>query len=311
MSLPVRRLLPPALVAVLAALAAGCGAAATGPDAGLHAAVVTPTPSAHHTAVATPGDTEADQAFALPEGVHGTRQAPAPGAAPAAAEASRISPGAPSDDEVRRELAEMDRVLRAQRTSTAGRRPVIDRSGRAEVPAGVPGAVARIIAGGNAIARFPYVYGGGHASFVDTAYDCSASVSYALAAAGLLDAPLTSGQLASWGAPGPGRWITIYANAGHTFMYVDGLRFDTSGGRARSARGGRPRRARWQASPCATRPACSRAQEQPIFIPRRHPSLRGGQTSGSLSRRPGRRAGSRAPATGAAPRRRCGPAGRR
>jgi hypothetical protein len=71
--------------------------------------------------------------------------------------------------------------------------------------------------------------GGGHGSFVDTAYDCSASVSYALAAAGLLDRPVTSGQLARWGAPGPGRYVTIYANAGHTFMYVDGLRFDTSG----------------------------------------------------------------------------------
>ncbi len=61
-----------------------------------------------------------------------------------------------------------------------------------------------MIAGGNAIADFPYVYGGGHVSFVDRAYDCSGSVSYALAAAGLIGAPETSGQLEHWGVPGPG-----------------------------------------------------------------------------------------------------------
>ena len=72
----------------------------------------------------------------------------------------------------------------------------------------------KVIAGANEIADFPYVYGGGHASFVDNAYDCSGSVSYALAAGGLLSAPETSGQLESWGAPGPGRYITVYANAG-------------------------------------------------------------------------------------------------
>ncbi len=86
-----------------------------------------------------------------------------------------------------------------------------------------------MIAGGNAIADFPYIWGGGHASFIANGYDCSGSVSYALAAGGLLSAPLVSGELASWGEPGPGRWITIYANAGHTFMDVDGMWFDTAG----------------------------------------------------------------------------------
>jgi hypothetical protein len=86
-----------------------------------------------------------------------------------------------------------------------------------------------VIAGGNAIADFPYIWGGGHASFIANGYDCSGSVSYALAAGGLLSAPLVSGDLATWGAPGPGRWITIYANAGHTFMNVDGVWFDTAG----------------------------------------------------------------------------------
>ena len=58
---------------------------------------------------------------------------------------------------------------------------------------------------------------------MDNAYDCSGSVSYALAAGGLLSAPEVSGELESWGVPGPGHCITVYANAGHTYMYVDGM----------------------------------------------------------------------------------------
>ena len=97
------------------------------------------------------------------------------------------------------------------------------------IPSGVPEVVQKVIAGANEIADFPYVYGGGHASFVDNAYDCSGSVSYALAAGGLLSAPETSGALESWGAPGPGKYITVYANAGHTYMYIDGILYDTAG----------------------------------------------------------------------------------
>jgi cell wall-associated NlpC family hydrolase len=93
----------------------------------------------------------------------------------------------------------------------------------------VPEVVQKVVAGANEIADFPYVFGGGHASFVDNAYDCSGSVSYALAAGGLLSAPLTSGELEHWGAPGPGRYITVYANAGHTYMYVDGIMYNTAG----------------------------------------------------------------------------------
>src|SRR5436309_537744 len=82
-------------------------------------------------------------------------------------------------------------------------------------PLGATDVIAKVIAGGNAIAKFPYIWGGGHGSFVDSGYDCSGSVSYALAAAGLLDSPLVSGDFARWGAPGAGKWITIYANGGH------------------------------------------------------------------------------------------------
>jgi hypothetical protein len=93
----------------------------------------------------------------------------------------------------------------------------------------MPAVVARVIAAANAIAGLPYRWGGGHGSFHDSAYDCSGSVSYALAAGGLLSSPLDSTGFESWGAPGPGRWITVYANSGHAFMIIAGRRFDTSG----------------------------------------------------------------------------------
>jgi hypothetical protein len=88
--------------------------------------------------------------------------------------------------------------------------------------------VARVIAAANAIAGTPYVYGGGHGSFSSSGYDCSGSVSYALHGGGLLSAPLTSGAFMSYGAPGPGQHITIYANRSHVYMVVDGRRFDTT-----------------------------------------------------------------------------------
>jgi hypothetical protein len=87
--------------------------------------------------------------------------------------------------------------------------------------------VRQVIAAGSAIATLPYIWGGGHGSFQASGYDCSGSVSYALAAAGLLSSPLDSTGFESWGDPGPGRWITVYANAGHAFMVVAGWRFDT------------------------------------------------------------------------------------
>jgi lysozyme family protein len=103
-------------------------------------------------------------------------------------------------------------------------------------------AVSRAIAGANRIATLPYRYGGGHGSFNDSGYDCSGSVSYVLHAAGLLSSPLDSSALMSYGAPGPGRHITIYANSGHTFMTINGRRFDTGyGGHGnRWASGSRP-----------------------------------------------------------------------
>jgi peptidoglycan hydrolase-like protein with peptidoglycan-binding domain len=87
--------------------------------------------------------------------------------------------------------------------------------------------VARVIAAGDEIATRPYEWGGGHGSFQSSGYDCSGSVSYALHGGGLLSSPEDSSELESYGEAGPGRHITIYANAEHAFMVVDGKRFDT------------------------------------------------------------------------------------
>ncbi len=92
---------------------------------------------------------------------------------------------------------------------------------------GGEGAVSRVIAAGDEIATRPYVWGGGHGSFESTGYDCSGSVSYALHGGGLLSSPEDSTGLESYGAPGPGKYITIYANSEHAWMVVDGKRFDT------------------------------------------------------------------------------------
>jgi peptidoglycan hydrolase-like protein with peptidoglycan-binding domain len=99
--------------------------------------------------------------------------------------------------------------------------------GSSSSSAGAEGLVARVIAAGDEIATRPYVWGGGHGSFISDGYDCSGSVSYALHGAGLLSSPEDSSALESYGEPGPGRDITIYANAEHAFMVVDGKRFDT------------------------------------------------------------------------------------
>jgi hypothetical protein len=110
------------------------------------------------------------------------------------------------------------------------------RNGVALPPLEAPEAVRQIIEAGNMIARTPYKWGGGHGRWLDTGYDCSGSVSFALAAAGLLDRPLASGPLMSWGEPGPGRWVTVWSNPGHVFLEVAGIRFDTSGQRVTGSR---------------------------------------------------------------------------
>ncbi len=115
---------------------------------------------------------------------------------------------------------------------TPARRATLLPDGAAAAPASAPAAVKGIIAAGNQIVGRPYVYGGAHGlplSVVAPYYDCSSSVAHLLYGAGLLPvtADLTSGDFESWGLPGAGRWVTIYASPTHVYMYVAGLRWDT------------------------------------------------------------------------------------
>jgi cell wall-associated NlpC family hydrolase len=196
--------------------AGAAGAAATGAQGAI--------------AVAEVRDPEEAKSFPLPASVHHRRAS-----TPRVAGEAAVAAGAASDSEIRKELGEETRAKAQERAAQhrvltpVGGGFSVGGNGTIPIPTGVPEAVQRVIAGGNAIADFPYIWGGGHASFIANGYDCSGSVSYALAAGGLLGTPLVSGDLASWGEAGPGRWITIYANAGHTFMDVDGMWFDTAG----------------------------------------------------------------------------------
>jgi cell wall-associated NlpC family hydrolase len=207
------------IVAACVAALTGCGA-----DRGheTHDVVLTPEAATH---------ARADQARA--EADRATAQLPKEN--PAAAD-DAPSPGAPSDAEVRTELRQARKALasfRAYLDTTAylptGPRARVLRDGTAVAPDDAPEVVKRVILAANAIAKFPYKWGGGHGAWRDNGYDCSGSVSFALAGAGLLNRPLTSGLFMRYGAEGPGKWITIYANQGHVFMFVAGLRFDTSG----------------------------------------------------------------------------------
>jgi len=112
---------------------------------------------------------------------------------------------------------------------TPGQRATVSSDGTASAPASAPPQVQAVIAVGNVIASKPYRWGGGHGRWNDTGYDCSGSVSYALHGADLLAAPRDSTGLERYGAAGAGQWVTIYANGGHAYMVVAGLRFDTSG----------------------------------------------------------------------------------
>jgi cell wall-associated NlpC family hydrolase len=179
-------------------------------------------------------------------------QAPPPDASTSTPSGPLAQP--PSDAEVRSELATFRQHLTGF-GSARGPISEVRSDGTAVAPLEAPDVVATVIAAGNEIATKPYKWGGGHGAWRDTGYDCSGSISFALAGAGLMTSPLVAAQFMNWGDKGQGRWITIYANSGHTFMVVAGLRFDTSG-----ARGG----TRWQ-------PAAARSYTG--FVARHPPGL--------------------------------------
>lgn len=104
----------------------------------------------------------------------------------------------------------------------------INSDGTATAPAGAPAIVQKAVAAANSIINTSYCYGGGHGSWQDSCYDCSGSVGFVLHAMGLLSSPEPSGSMESFGDPGPGKWITIYADSGHVFMVIGGRAFDTA-----------------------------------------------------------------------------------
>jgi peptidoglycan hydrolase-like protein with peptidoglycan-binding domain len=122
------------------------------------------------------------------------------------------------------------RIEHATAAAPATGRAVLGADGRTAIaPAGAPPAVVAAVAAANRITRKPYRYGGGHGRFEDSAYDCSGAVSYVLHGAGLLSRTRASSGLMRYGEPGEGTWISVYANGGHAYVVVAGLRFDTSG----------------------------------------------------------------------------------
>jgi hypothetical protein len=119
------------------------------------------------------------------------------------------------------------------------------RGSLALAPVNAPLSVKRAIWAANELRTKPYRYGGGHRSFTDSGYDCSATVSYALAGAGLVPSPLSSTELRAFGSRGRGKWITIYARNGHAFAVIAGLRLDTTSPHNPSRRWA----PRWQPTP--------------------------------------------------------------
>jgi cell wall-associated NlpC family hydrolase len=200
------------IVAAAATMCAGCGQAA-------HTSTL-PSPSPHS---ATSAVVQAHPQAVEP--VAGA--APAASSAPSTAGVSVEPAGATSSLPQPQSLVDVRRQLTESGMTASTTQATLTPGGLAVAPIGAPAAVQEVIAAGNEIARLPYRYGGGHLTYEDTAYDCSGSISYVFAAAHLLNHTVVSGQLENWGDPGPGKWITVFANAGHTFMYVAGLRFDT------------------------------------------------------------------------------------
>ncbi len=129
----------------------------------------------------------------------------------------------------------------APRTIVPGAKAVLMENGLAAAPADAPPAVQEAIFAANEIVGKPYRYGGGHARFKDSGYDCSGTVSYALKGANLVDTPLDSSSYMSWGERGKGQWITVYTNPGHAYVVIAGLRLDTSAAGERRSSGKGPR----------------------------------------------------------------------
>ncbi len=235
-----RPLLAGAVVAALVAAAVVLALAGRGGAAGTRTAAVPESASAQAPARADVPDDVDSTLAPLPKGrpqvvepvVGGAGPGEADQTASAADDLSLPKPTGP---------ASSGDTARRGAPGTGGRKLQADtatalENGVALPPLQAPEAVLQVIRAGNQIARTPYKWGGGHGRFKDSGYDCSGSVSFALYSAGLIDGSYTSGSLMRYGKPGKGRWITLYANGGHVFMEVAGIRFDTSGQRVTGSR---------------------------------------------------------------------------
>jgi cell wall-associated NlpC family hydrolase len=195
-------------------------------------------PPAARSALVAPAADESLSLPPLPEASRARAVTPEAGAVGSADEVTAADPGLnASDSKPTREASSAVRGNNPARGgSNAVDRAIALGNGVALPPLEAPEAVKRMIEAGNGIARTPYKWGGGHGKWQDTGYDCSGSVSFVLAAAGLLSGPLASGPLMSWGEPGKGKWVTIWTNEGHVFLEVAGIRFDTSAQRVTGSR---------------------------------------------------------------------------
>jgi cell wall-associated NlpC family hydrolase len=104
----------------------------------------------------------------------------------------------------------------------------INADGTGTAPTNAPPAVQAMVTAANQIIDTSYCVGGGHGHWQSSCYDCSGTVSYVLHAAGLLSSSEDSSGLESYGAAGPGRWVTIYSDPSHVFIVIAGRAFDTA-----------------------------------------------------------------------------------
>jgi cell wall-associated NlpC family hydrolase len=238
------RLHKAALLCALALLVLPLGAAAKAPEAAPQSAPFATLGNTVLTAIAS--STGADKALgalgnglaliearrkieAKPPATYGSEVAATPPPVPTdPAKMPPASAGSNGTTIPRHSAADREKIFANARTG-GGESTSILLTGIALPPPDAPQAVKDVINNANMIVGRPYIWGGGHGSFYSYGYDCSGSVSFALFGGGMIPEPLTSGALEGWGAPGPGKWITVYANAGHTFAEIAGLRWDTVG----------------------------------------------------------------------------------
>jgi cell wall-associated NlpC family hydrolase len=160
-----------------------------------------------------------------PEPAPEPEKPPAPGSLPPASAGTNGSYTPPPPSQ--RKVITPQVIERLEQEEAEGRAVLL--SGIALAPPSAPPRIKAAISAANMIVGRPYIWGGGHASWYSQGYDCSGAVSFMLGGGGFLEAPLDSTRLESWGAPGPGKWITVYANAGHAYAVIAGLRWDTVG----------------------------------------------------------------------------------